>query len=99
LKDRINGIDFTSQGHEIWLTKIVDEKDENKQYELLEVMVDRLIKKYYERLSDELRTTRNDMVDKLRKELADEYEERLNKAREMVKELQDKIKLLENKNV
>ena len=29
LKDQINGIPFTSQGYEVWVTKVVDEKDEN----------------------------------------------------------------------
>ena len=31
LKDQINGIPFTSQGYEVWVTKVVDEKDEKKQ--------------------------------------------------------------------
>ena len=95
LKDQINGIPFTSQGYEVWITKIVDEKDEKKQAELLDSLAERLAQTYYKKLDGELRSTRNDMVDNLRIELNKEYEEKLKKAKELIiklKEENDKLK-------
>lgn len=95
LKDQINGIPFTSQGYEVWVTKVVDEKDEKKQAELLDSLAERLAQTYYKKLDGELRSTRNDMVDNLRIELNKEYEEKLKKAKELIiklKEENDKLK-------
>lgn len=95
LKDQINGIPFTSQGYEVWITKIVDEKDEKKQAELLDSLAERLAQTYYKKLDGELRSTRNEMIDNLRIELNKEYEEKLKKAKELIiklKEENDKLK-------
>lgn len=46
---------------------------------------------------EELRNTRNPEIDKLREELANEYDEKLKKAKEIILEQREKIKLLENK--
>ena len=97
LKDQINGIPFTSQGYEVWVTKIVDEKDEKKQAELLDSLAERLAQTYYKKLDGELRSTRNDMVDNLRIELSKEYEEKLKKAKELIIKLKEENDKLKNK--
>ena len=97
LKDQINGIPFTSQGYEVWITKIVDEKDEKKQAELLDSLAERLAQTYYKKLDGELRSTRNDMVDNLRIELNKEYEEKLKKAKELIIKLKEENDRLKNK--
>lgn len=94
MKDRINGIDFTSQGVEVWATKLIDEKDEERLDKMLDEQIDRLVVRYYERLAKEITRTRNELVDKLRIELANEYEVKLKKAKEMIVDLQNQIKLL-----
>jgi len=97
LKDQINGIPFTSQGYEVWVTKVVDEKDEKKQEELLDSLVERLVKTYYKKLDEELRSTRNEMIDNLRIELNKEYEEKLKKAKELIIKLKEENDRLKNK--
>lgn len=97
LKDQINGIPFTSQGCEVWVTKIVDEKDEKKQAGLLDSLAERLAHTYYKKLDGELRSTRNDMVDNLRIELSKEYEEKLKKAKELIIKLKEENDKLKNK--
>lgn len=46
---------------------------------------------------EELRNTRNPEIDKLRQELSNEYDEKLKKAKEIILEQREKIKLLESK--
>jgi hypothetical protein len=97
LKDRIDGIQFSSQGYEVWITKVVDEKDQKKTEEVLDSTVQRLVKEYYDKLAKEITTTRNELIDTLRAELSAEYDEKLKKAKEIILEQREEIKLLKNK--
>lgn len=47
---------------------------------------------------EELRNTRSPEIDKLREELSNEYDEKLKKAKEIILEQREKIKLLKEKN-
>lgn len=87
LKDRIDGIQFSSQGYEVWLTKIVDEDDQEKTAKLLDDTVERLVKQYYDKLAKEITTTRNEMIDTLRAELSGEYDAKLKFAKEEILKL------------
>jgi DNA gyrase/topoisomerase IV subunit B len=97
LSDRINNVQFTNQGIEVWLTKVVDDDKEQETYDLLNALKDRLIEKYAKQLSDELTTTRNDAIDELRVELDAQYKEKMDKAREMILAMREEIKLLKGK--
>ena len=97
LSDRIDNIQFTNQGYEVWATKIVDEKDQKAQEELLDRTVERLVQEYYGKLSKEITSTRNEMIDTLRAELSAEYDEKLKKAKEIILEQREQIKLLKSK--
>lgn len=46
---------------------------------------------------EELKNTRNPQIDKLREELAIQYDEKLKKAKEIILDLREEIKLLKNK--
>jgi ElaB/YqjD/DUF883 family membrane-anchored ribosome-binding protein len=46
---------------------------------------------------EELRNTRNPEIDKLREELSNEYDEKLKKAKEIILEQREEIKLLKEK--
>lgn len=92
LKDRIEGVQFSSQGYEVWLTKIVNEEDEKEQARLLDETANRLVTQYYKKLEQEIKSTRNDMIDTLRVELDKEYREKLQKAKEIIIELKEQVK-------
>ena len=94
LKDRIDGVQFTSQGYELWITKMVDEKDEEEQVRLLSNVAEELVQKYFEKLGKELKATRNELVDNLRIDLEKEYDVKIKKAKEMIIELRKENKEL-----
>lgn len=94
LKDRIANVQFTAQGYELWITKIVDEKDEDKQRELLNSVVEDLVQKYFAKLGKELKASRNELVDNLRIDLEKEYDVKIKKAKEMIMELRKENKEL-----
>ncbi len=97
LSDRINNVQFTNQGIEIWLTRVVDDSKEDQTYDLLDTLKDRLLEKYAKQLSDELTTTRNDQIDELRVKLEAEYGAKLEKAKEIILTQREQIKLLNEK--
>ena len=97
LSDRIDNIQFTNQGYEVWATKIVDEKDQEEMSKLLDSTVERLVQEYYGKLSKEITSTRKEMIDTLRAELSAEYDEKLKKAKEIILEQREEIKLLKSK--
>lgn len=71
--------------------QVVKELAEDTKQVLLEQGVD--VKASIE----ELKSTRNDLIDKLRAELSAEYDGKLAKAKEMILELREENKLLKNK--
>lgn len=97
LSDRIDNIQFTNQGYEVWVTKVVDENDQEAQEKLLDSTVERLVAEYYGKLAKEITSTRNEMIDTLRAELSAEYDEKLKKAKEIILEQREQIKLLKGK--
>jgi DNA-binding transcriptional regulator PaaX len=94
LKDRIDGIQFTSQGYEVWITKVVNEKDQEEQARILNNTAEELVQRYFGKLSKEITETRNDLVDNLRIDLEKKYADRLKKGKEMVLSLQEENKEL-----
>ena len=94
LKDRIDGIQFTSQGYEVWITKVVNEKDQEEQARILNNTAEELVQRYFDKLSKEITETRNDLVDNLRIDLEKKYADRLKKGKEMVLSLQEENKEL-----
>ena len=97
LSDRIDNIQFTNQGYEVWATKVVDEKDQEEMGKLLDSTIERLVQEYYGKLAKEITSTRNEMIDTLRAELSAEYDEKLKKAKEIILEQREQIKLLKGK--
>ena len=97
LSDRIDNIQFTNQGYEVWATKVVDEKDQEEMGKLLDSTIERLVQEYYGKLAKEITSTRNEMIDTLRAELSAEYDEKLKKAKEIILEQREQIKLLKSK--
>ena len=97
LSDRIDNIQFTNQGYEVWATKVVDEKDQEEMGKLLDSTIERLVQEYYGKLAKEITSTRNEMIDTLRAELSAEYDEKLKKAKEIILEQREEIKLLKSK--
>lgn len=91
LKDKIAGIDYTSQGISLWLIRLVKNTEEKDVYEILKTATTRLVDKYEEKLNKELTSSRNTAIDKLRKELSEEYEERLNKAKQEIIKLRKQL--------
>ena len=94
LSDRIDNIQFTNQGYEVWATKIVNEDDQEEIGKLLDSTINRLVKEYYEKLSKEIKSSRNEMIDTLRAELSAEYDSKLKMAKEMILELRKENNLL-----
>lgn len=90
-KEPIEGIPFSNTGLTVGVSKYIDE---NQLTNELDELVQRLVKEYFGKLSREIRSTRNDLIDKVRVELSAEYDEKLAKAKEMILELREQNKLL-----
>ena len=96
-KDRIADIQFTSQGVSLGVCRLVKDEDWDKASETLDKDTQRVLKEYYEKLSKEIRNTRNDMIDQIRIDVAKEKDEIIERAKVKVLELQEEIKLLKAK--
>jgi hypothetical protein len=90
-KEPIEGIPFSNTGLTVGISKYIAEDELPNE---LDALVQRLVKEYFGKLSTEIKSTRNDLIDTVRAELSAEYDGKLAKAKEMILELREENKLL-----
>lgn len=88
-KEPIDGIPFSNAGLTVGVSKYIKEDTEN---EVLDEQIQRLTKEYFSKLSSEIKSTRNDMIDTLRVELSKEYDGKLQLAKEEIIKLRKLLK-------
>jgi hypothetical protein len=100
-KEPIEGVPFSNIGLTVAVSKYIEQGTEAKE---LDKQIQRLVKEYFDKLAEEMKgkadsikETRNELVDKLRVEIADQYDEKLKKAKEIILAQREEIKLLKNK--
>jgi len=96
IKDKIANIDYTSQGIDLWITKIVPEEDGKEAYQMLDSLCQKLTDKYAQRLSENLKAQRNRAIDNLRQEVAEKYDKKLKQAKELILSQKEEINKLKN---
>ena len=90
-KEPIEGVPFSNVGLTVGVSKYIEE---SQRAEILEEQINKLVKTYFDKLAKNVRNTRNELMDKLRKDISEEYESRLEKAKEIVIELKEENKKL-----
>ena len=101
-KEPIEGVPFSNIGLTVGVSKYIEQGTEaEKLTEELDKQIQRLVKEYFDKLSEDMKVkadtikeTRNELVDKLRVDIANEYDERLKKAKEIILAQREEIKLL-----
>lgn len=93
-KEPIEGIPFSNVGLTVGVSKYIDE---GKVEEELDRQTQRLVKEYFDKLASEIKKSRNTLIDQLRVDLDKEYGEKLKKAKEIILEQREEIKLLKEK--
>lgn len=100
-KEPIEGVPFSNIGLTVAVSKYIEQGTIEEE---LDKQIQRLVKEYFDKLSnemkakaDDIKETRNELIDKLRVELAEQYDEKLKKAKEIILEQREEIKLLKNK--
>lgn len=106
LKDKIAGVDYTSQGLSVWLTRVVDSKDQEQMYEVVQEVVDLITQRYaqklakdlevqkekYEQSLQDMKDTRNPQIDQIRIDLSGEYDDKLKLAKQEILKLRKLLK-------
>jgi len=87
-KEPIVGIPFSNTGLTVAVSKYINEGELTTE---LDEQIQRLAKEYFGKLSSEIRSTRNDMIDTLRIELSKEYDKKLQLAKEEIIKLRKQI--------
>ena len=87
-KEPIDGIPFSNTGLTVAVSKYINEGELTTE---LDEQIQRLAKEYFGKLSSEIRSTRNDMIDTLRIELSKEYDKKLQLAKEEIIKLRKQI--------
>jgi hypothetical protein len=90
-KEPIEGIPFSNLGLTVGISKYINEGEVAEE---LDKTIQRLVKEYFDRLATEIKDTRNDLIDKVRVEIAGEYDAKLDLAKDMIKELREENKKL-----
>ncbi len=93
-KEPIEGIPFSNVGLTVGVSKYIDQGEIEKE---LDGQIQRLVKEYFDKLASEVKSTRNEMMDKLRVELDKEYADKLKEAKRIILEQREQIKLLNKK--
>lgn len=93
-KEPIEGIPFSNVGLTVGVSKYIDQGEIEKE---LDKQIQRLVKEYFDKLSAQIKESRNSLIDQLRVDLANEYDEKLKKAKEIILEQREEIKLLKEK--
>jgi len=93
-KEPIEGIPFSNVGLTVGVSKYIDQGEIEKE---LDGQIQRLVKEYFDKLASEIKKSRNTLIDQLRVDLDKEYGEKLKKAKEIILEQREEIKLLKEK--
>ena len=93
-KEPIEGIPFSNVGLTVGVSKYITEGEIEKE---LDGQIQRLVKEYFDKLANEIKKSRNTLIDQLRVDLDKEYGEKLKKAKEIILEQREEIKLLKEK--
>jgi len=88
-KEPIQGIPFSNVGLTVGISKYIEEGKSDSE---LDTLVQRMVKEYFKKLSEEVKSTRNDMIDNIRIEVSKEKDGIIEKAKE------EYIKLREENN-
>ena len=90
-KEPIEGIPYSNVGLTVGVAKYIEQGSEREE---IEKTIQRLTEEYFVKLAEDIRSTRNELMDKLRVEIAQEYDEKLAKAKKIILEQREEIKLL-----
>jgi len=100
-KEPIEGVPFSNVGLTVAISKYIEQGMEAKE---IDKQIQRLTEEYFNKLKEDIREkadsikeTRNESIDKLRVELSQEYDEKLKRAKEIILEQREEIKLLKSK--
>ena len=90
-KEPIEGIPYSNVGLTVGMSKYIEQGSEREE---IEKTIQTLVEQYFVKLAEDIRSTRNELMDKLRVEIAQEYDGKLKKAKKMILEQREEIKLL-----
>ena len=93
-KEPIEGIPFSNVGITVGVSKYIGEGELSSE---IDQQVQALVQEKFGKLKEQIATTRNEMIDRLREELDKEYSGKLKKAKEIILEQREEIKLLKSK--
>ena len=96
-KEPIEGIPFSNVGLTLGRARYVEEGDIETAEKMLDDEIERATKRYFDKLASEIKKSRNTLIDQLRVDLDKEYGEKLKKAKEIILEQREEIKLLKEK--
>ena len=88
-KEPIDGIPFSNVGLTVGVSKYINEGELQSS---IDEQIQRLTKEYFSKLSSEVKSTRNDLIDSLRIELSKEYDNKLKLAKEEIIKLRRLLK-------
>jgi len=89
-KEPIEGIPFSNTGLTVGVSKYIDIGEEANA---LDKLTQRLVKEYFDKLADSIKSTRNEMMDKIRAEVSVEKDEIIEKCKKEIFRLRDLNKL------
>ena len=93
-KEPIEGIPFSNTGLTVGVSKYVDIGEAQGA---LDSAVQRLVEEYFKKLSEQIKSTRNELVDKIRAEVSEEKDGIIEKAKEEYLKLREENKQLKSK--
>lgn len=93
-KEPIDGIPFSNVGLTVGISKYINEGEIEDE---LDSQIQRLVKEYFDKLASEIKKSRNTLIDQLKVDLDKEYSEKFKKAKEIILEQREEIKLLKEK--
>jgi vancomycin permeability regulator SanA len=88
-KEPIEGIPYSNVGLTVGVSKYIEQGSEREE---IEKVIQTLVEQYFVKLAEDIRSIRNELMDKLRVEIAEEYDEKLAKAKELILKQREEIK-------
>ena len=93
-KEPIEGIPFSNVGLTVGVGKYINHGELETE---LDGQIQRLVKEYFDKLASEIKKSRNTLIDQLKVDLDKQYSDKLAKAKEIILEQREEIKLLKEK--
>ena len=84
LQEPIEGVDYSKNGFILTVTKYVDASKEEEGLTELNTLLSVAVARYFDQLKKKVQSSRNTMIDKLRVEVSEEYEDKMAKAKRII---------------